>query len=500
VIEVTGSPLPAGKLAYDANGAVVGVTGRSLRLESDAFSGLLTRAAIEGSAAAQVQLAYGPQQRRVRKVVSRGPAREVKQYLYGADERPLREQTRAGDGPPQNRQLIYGPHGLLAVEGPERLFLLQDHLGSTRVVLNGQGKPVAGYEYLPFGSLWRAHGPQAERLTQRYTGQEWDAELGLYNYRARMYDAELGRFYARDPLHEYASPYLYAGNNPLAFTDPTGMASLAAWLEGILGALVIIGGIALGAVTGGLGTAGAAAWAAAIFGGMASGALMGAGGAAIGYAVAHPDDNEGYKSAAFWNEVGIGAATGAVAGGLGRLGSQFATLAAEFMAVDPAVSVETALLSWGPRSIRLGSSLVGGLATGSFGSTLRGENYFDRQGASLWGALSSVLEAAMGEAVHYRGGRLGVRWHNPLPIRTTGAQLVRGLTGLVVGGGIGVGVNTLQNLGKGEAWDKNLGASMGIGAFIGVLTAAPRYLPGAYRDARAPSIEMVPERSRSLAV
>ena len=38
-----------------------------------------------------------------------------------------------------------------------------------------------------------------------------------------MYDSSLRRFYGVDPLHEFASPYCYVGNNPLSFIDPTGM-------------------------------------------------------------------------------------------------------------------------------------------------------------------------------------------------------------------------------------------------------------------------------------
>jgi len=60
-----------------------------------------------------------------------------------------------------------------------------------------------------------------------YTGQEWDADLGLMNYKARMYDPKTQRFLSPDPLNQYPSPYAYVGNNPISLVDPSGMGSEA---------------------------------------------------------------------------------------------------------------------------------------------------------------------------------------------------------------------------------------------------------------------------------
>lgn len=68
--------------------------------------------------------------------------------------------------------------------------------GSTRVLVVENGTVAAYYDYAPFGNLMRS-GVNTE-IAYRFTGQEYDAESGLHNYRARLYDSDLGRFYAVD--------------------------------------------------------------------------------------------------------------------------------------------------------------------------------------------------------------------------------------------------------------------------------------------------------------
>uniref|UniRef100_A0A904MW34 Tox-SGS domain-containing protein n=1 Tax=Culex quinquefasciatus TaxID=7176 RepID=A0A904MW34_CULQU len=118
---------------------------------------------------------------------------------------------------------IRGPLGLIGFyRNNEYYSILQDHEGSTRLVVKG-GQVIAAYDYLPYGQLIRRFNSDPDgHITYLYTGQEFDEETGLYNYHARLYDPDLGRFYQVDPQEQYPSPYKYAGNSPISLVDPDG--------------------------------------------------------------------------------------------------------------------------------------------------------------------------------------------------------------------------------------------------------------------------------------
>jgi RHS repeat-associated protein len=59
-----------------------------------------------------------------------------------------------------------------------------------------------------------------------FTGQQWYAELGLYDLRHRMYSSDIGRFLQPDPIGfngDRTNLYRYCGNNPSKWSDPTGL-------------------------------------------------------------------------------------------------------------------------------------------------------------------------------------------------------------------------------------------------------------------------------------
>jgi RHS repeat-associated protein len=64
------------------------------------------------------------------------------------------------------------------------------------------------------------------RAAHKFTGKARDAETGYDYFGARYYSSELSVWLSVDPLADAApgwTPYRYGLNNPINFTDPTGM-------------------------------------------------------------------------------------------------------------------------------------------------------------------------------------------------------------------------------------------------------------------------------------
>jgi RHS repeat-associated protein len=91
---------------------------------------------------------------------------------------------------------------------------------------DASGTIVQSYTYAPFGELLAAQGSRSSAL--RFTGEQTDVDTGLVYLRARWYDSATGRFTTRDPFPGFADvpqtlhPYVYALNNPVNLTDPSG--------------------------------------------------------------------------------------------------------------------------------------------------------------------------------------------------------------------------------------------------------------------------------------
>ena len=140
-----------------------------------------------------------------------------KGYLHGLSDYPLVELSNAD----VRKYYIYGSSGLIAQEDVSGTnYIVKDHLGSTRIVLNDNGFPIEQIDYDAFGN--RMTSNVTANISYQYTGQEFDEEVDLHNFRARFYDSDLMRFYAVDPAEEFYSPYLYCGNNPINLIDPNG--------------------------------------------------------------------------------------------------------------------------------------------------------------------------------------------------------------------------------------------------------------------------------------
>jgi len=99
-------------------------------------------------------------------------------------------------------------------------YFTQDHLGSTTALTGTTGKLVERETYDGYGN---SVGSTKTRYS--FTGRERDPLTGLLYYRARSYDPQLGRFLSEDPigLESSINVFAYVENNPLRFTDPSGL-------------------------------------------------------------------------------------------------------------------------------------------------------------------------------------------------------------------------------------------------------------------------------------
>ncbi len=103
-----------------------------------------------------------------------------------------------------------------------------DHLGNTRYVYSNSGGSDVS-DFYPFGRerVYQSHSSNQ----YKFTGKERDSESGLDYFGARYFGSTMGRFMSPDPLLNSGQPwnpqswnrYAYTENNPLRYTDPTGL-------------------------------------------------------------------------------------------------------------------------------------------------------------------------------------------------------------------------------------------------------------------------------------
>lgn len=124
---------------------------------------------------------------------------------------------------------------------PTTSYTATDMLGSPRVITDADGQVKSRRDFMPFGeelnpdNNYRKSNEfkygQTDSVRQRFTGYQKDAETNLDFAEARMYENRHGRFTAVDPLlasGKSANPqtfnrFVYVMNNPIVFTDPSGL-------------------------------------------------------------------------------------------------------------------------------------------------------------------------------------------------------------------------------------------------------------------------------------
>ncbi|MBO5088229.1 MAG: hypothetical protein J6C01_06100, partial [Lachnospiraceae bacterium] len=121
---------------------------------------------------------------------------------------------------------------LLSMErNGEVWYYLYDGHGSVRTLTNEAGRVTDRYAYDAYGNLLEKEGDTKNEFL--YTGEQYNANTGLYYLRARYMNPSTGTFISMDSyqgsiydpvtLHKY----LYANANPVRYTDPSGYFSIA---------------------------------------------------------------------------------------------------------------------------------------------------------------------------------------------------------------------------------------------------------------------------------
>ena len=170
---------------------------------------------------------------------------------------------------------------LISITADTTEYYLFNAHGDVVNLTNSAGATTKTYDYDAFGN--ERNPDAADENPFRYCGEYWDTENGTYYLRARYYDPAIGRFtqadthwntsnmiYGDNPqkineredklglkAYSYAPQisaimqagnlYVYCGNNPIYFHDPTGNA----WYHWVLGGAIVVAAAVAVVVTAG---------------------------------------------------------------------------------------------------------------------------------------------------------------------------------------------------------------------------------------------------------
>ncbi len=174
------------------------------------------------------QYVYDHLKRRVKK----SAAGTVTKYLY--DEGSLIAEFDESGNLSRNYLYNIESDDLLAIQDNGDIYsVMTDHIGRPTMIFNGDEVPVWKAAHQLFGNTVINEDLDGDGnsfiCNNRFPGQYYDSESGLYYNIARYYDPHTGRYLQQDPiLGDYEqptalNPYTYAANNPLTFVDPLGL-------------------------------------------------------------------------------------------------------------------------------------------------------------------------------------------------------------------------------------------------------------------------------------
>ncbi|MFF6811836.1 polymorphic toxin-type HINT domain-containing protein [Streptomyces sp. NPDC012403] len=173
-----------------------------------------------------------------------GGSPKVTEYVYDADGNRLIARTptettlylggteitvaKGGTTPKGTRYIdLGGGHTAVQADDGTVSFTTADHHGTALLAIDAATQKLTQRRSLPFGGV-RGEEPADWPGTKGFVGGTQDVSTGLTHLGAREYDPSTGRFLSVDPIMDLTDPqqingYTYSNNNPLTFSDPSGL-------------------------------------------------------------------------------------------------------------------------------------------------------------------------------------------------------------------------------------------------------------------------------------
>ncbi len=109
--------------------------------------------------------------------------------------------------------------------GQKGYYVFNGH-GDVVQMRSASGEQVYGKRYDAFGvEIFDYEDTNQFANPFGYAGEYTDEESGNIYLRARYYNPSTGRFLSEDPIMDGTNWYIYAGNNPVLYVDPWGLAA-----------------------------------------------------------------------------------------------------------------------------------------------------------------------------------------------------------------------------------------------------------------------------------